>query len=137
MVGAALGVGERGRAGGGEESDLVALADDGGDGEGDGGVGDVDDDVGLGLVEPSAGDAGTDVGLVEHVAGDDFDFERGRVVADEILDGELDGEDGAGAGGVDVLAAEGGDDAEFDGLLSRGLGLGVEAGGGAGQGGQG
>ena len=92
------------RAGAGDQQGLVPLLRDLGNGERDGGGGDVHDGVHAVLVEPAPGDAGADVRLVLMIGREDLDAEP-LPLRPEILDRHPCGLDGAGSGDVGVEAA--------------------------------
>ena len=110
-VGRALRAGEVGGAGAGVDEDLVLLFRHAGDGEGDRGGGDVEDDVDAVAVEPLAGDAGADVGLVLVVGGDHFDIEA---MAAEVLHGLLGADHRGLAADLAIGAGHVGEDPELD-----------------------
>ena len=112
---------------------LVLFANDLADGERDRGGRHVDDDVDLVDVDPGARDVGADVGLVLMVGADDLDL-HAFLLAAEILDRHLRGDDGAGTGDVGIKPRHVVQDADL-GHIVGGLGVRRAAGKRAGDGG--
>ena len=111
-VGVAGGAGEvRGGAAAGEE-DFVLFLRHAGNAQGDGGVGDFEDDIDAITVEPLPHDADADIGFVLMVGGDHFHVEA---VGLEFGHGHLGCGDGAGAGDVLIGAGHIGQHAELYG----------------------
>ena len=112
-VGRALGAGELGRRGAGDDVDLLLFLGQALHGEGDRGGGELHDRVDLLGVVPLAGDVRGDVGLVLVVGGDDLD-RRAEHRAAVVLGGHLRGLVGPLAAEVGVDAGLVVEDADLD-----------------------